>query len=105
MDEEEFRLMIEDYRLDCQFPMQLFRNLDKCEKASWTNWALDELTEYVHRFPGVDILKAVTDFGKLMRLYMRKYPQTLRMFFVAVYVADDIADILRCSLNSRNELD
>ena len=48
MDEEEFRQIIEDYRLDCQFPQRMFRNEERCEKASWSNWALDELTAYVH---------------------------------------------------------
>lgn len=36
MDEEEFRQIIEDYRLDCQFPQRLFRNEERCEKASWS---------------------------------------------------------------------
>lgn len=64
MDEEEFRQIIEDYRLDCQFPQRMFRNEERCEKASWSNWALDELTAYVHAKQrcGKDILRAVTDF-------------------------------------------
>lgn len=107
MDEEEFRQTIEDYRLDCQFPQRLFRNEERCEKASWSNWALDELTAYVHAKQrcGKDILRAVTDFSRLMRKYMRYYPRTQRMFFIAADVADDIADILRCSfVSSRTDI-
>ena len=102
MDEEEFRLIVEDYRLDWQFPARLFRNEERCEKASWCSWALDELTAYVAQYPGQDTLEAVTDFARWMREYMRRYPRTQRMFFIAADVADDIADILRCSLNRRN---
>ena len=104
MDEEEFRLIIEDYRLDCQFPERLFRNEERCEKASWCRWALDELTAYVYERQkrGIDILGAVSDFTRLMRKYMRAYPRTQSMFFTAADVADDIADILRCSFAREN---
>ena len=104
MDEEEFRLIIEDYRLDCQFPQRLFRNEECCEKASWCCWALDELAAYVHmrQKRGMDILRAVNNFSRLMRRYMRLYPRTQRMFFTAADVSDDIADILRCSFTAKN---
>ncbi len=104
MDEEEFRLIIEDYRQDCQFPQRLFRNEERCEKASWSNWALDELTAYVHERQkrGMDILDAVTGFSRLMMKFMKRYPRTQCMFFTAADIADDIADILRCSFTAKN---
>lgn len=105
MDDEEFRLIIEDYRLDWQFPERLFRNEERCEKASLCHWALDELTAYVRKNSRQDILKSVLDFTHLMRKYMRLYPRTQHMFFIAADVADDIADILRCSFTAEKRKD
>lgn len=109
MSAEEFELIIEDYRLDLPylepvFYVNMFRSKERLEKASYCNWALDELVAYVKKHPYKDRLAVVVDFACRMRSFMQKYPRTQRMFFIAADVADDIADILRCSFNSRNEL-
>ncbi len=100
MDDERFRLIIEDYRLDCQCPERIFRNEERFEKASLCNWALDELTAYVMRRPHKDKLSAVREFARKMRSYMRRYPRTQTVFFTAADVADDIADILLGALTN-----
>lgn len=105
MSYEEFRLIIEDYRLDCHFPKRIFRNEERCENVSWCFWALDEIMIYIGENTGRDILESVSDFARLMRRYMRAYPRTQRMFFVAADVADDIMDILRCSYTAENRKD
>lgn len=105
MDDEEFRLIIEDYRMDLPFVEPIFytptfREKERLEKASLCSWALDELTAYVMQYPHKDKLSAVREFARKMRSYMRRYPRTQTMFFIAADVADDIADILRCCLTN-----
>lgn len=106
MSEEEFELIIEDYRLDLPdielvFYVNTFRSKERLGKASYCSWALDELVAYVKKHPHKDKLTAVTDFARRMRFFMRKYSRTRHMFFIAADVADDIADILRCSLTDK----
>lgn len=122
MSDEEFGMIIDDYRLDLQYPAHIFRNEEHCEKASWGVWALSELLDYAEKHSNLDKLTAVTNFSKLMKQYVSRHSGTTviksaeqyqklydtlkrshrkqRMFFIAADVADDIADILRCSYNT-----
>lgn len=96
----DFYMLIEDYRMDMQIPGNRISHKNKyiIEKYVLTNWAIDELNNYVYSNLDMDLATAIESFRKKMVHYYKKY-QHKEIFFIASEVAEDIADILRISGN------
>ena len=104
MSIEELKLMLSDvFELDMWFPDYSIRN-QEFEKASYSVWALRELTEYVTQkiYPrkeaAVDeIIVLTNEFRNKMRRYAQIRPDNNLMFTVAQDILSDVLEVLRAA--------
>ena len=102
MNLERFKLILYDtYQMDMQLPPLIFRYTRDFEEVSYTNWAIDELLQYLEkRIPNGEtqtiscFINLVDQFlKKINRCGRVKYKNT-KMFIVAHNVIIDVLDLL-----------
>lgn len=102
MNVEQLRLILCDvYQMDLWYPPLFGKWSDVFKKASYSQWAVDELLDYVaeHIYPrtygSVDEFCELThDFMMMTSKFSRINPQTHQMFQTASSMAADILDLL-----------
>lgn len=104
MSIEELKLMLSDvFELDMWFPDYSIRN-QEFEKASYSVWALQELTEYVTQkiYPRkeaavAEIIVLTNECRNKMRRYAQIRPDNNLMFTVARDILSDVLEVLRAA--------
>lgn len=102
MSIEQLKLILCDmYQMDLWYPPLFGKWSDEFKKASYSQWAVDELLDYIaeHIYPrtygSVDEFCELThDFAMTTSRYSRINPKTCQMFQIASNMASDILDLL-----------
>lgn len=103
MSIEQLRLILCDmYQMDLWYPPLFGKWYNVFKEASYSQWAVDELLDYIaeHIYPrtygSVDEFCELTHkFAMTTARYSRINPQTRQMFQIASRLAADILDFLR----------
>lgn len=102
MSIEQLRLILCDtYKMDLWYPKAFAKWSDEFKKASYSQWAVDELLEYVaeHIYPRTngsidEFYELTTDFMRTTARYSKANPKTSQMFQIASNMAADILGLL-----------
>lgn len=102
MSIEQLKLILCDmYQMDLWYPPLFGKWSDEFKKASYSQWAVDELVDYIaeHIYPRT--YGSINEFCRLTRWFMaetaeyaRINPNTHLMFQTASNMAADILDLL-----------
>lgn len=103
MELEQFETILYDmYQMDFCFPPSMFKWKSAFEKESYSQWAIEEVKQYIKKrlYPRTN--GTVDDFIFLLREFVRKMsnyshignPRARVIFSIAVDVAANIEDLL-----------
>ena len=103
MSIDQFDLILSDmYRMDIWLPPLFGKWTDEFKRTSYSKWAVDELKEFIVKqiYPRtngtIDEFCELTEkFKTKMIKYSNVNPKTRKIFQSAVYMADDIMDLLQ----------
>lgn len=103
MSIEQLKLILCDmYQMDLWYPPLFGKWSDDFKKASYSQWAVDELVDYIaeHIYPRtngtVDEFYSLTaEFMRMVSDFSHVNPNTHQMFSVAWKISFDILDLLQ----------
>ena len=102
MDIDQFNLILYDmYQMDAWMPPLFGKWRDEFKKASYAQWAVDELKEFIAEriYPRTsgstdEFIELTHEFMMKMSHYSRVNPETRQIFQSASNIAADILDLL-----------
>ncbi len=103
MSLDQLELLLYDmYQMDAWLPPLFGRWTEDYKKTSYSQWAVDELKEFIAEriYPRTDgsvdeFCKLTREFMKKMSAYSKVNPKTSMMFCSAYEMAANILDLLR----------
>lgn len=94
-------ILYDTYRMDAWMPPLFGKWTDEFKKASYSQWAIDELREFIAEsiYPCTsgsieEFIKLTHEFMMKMSRYSRVNPKTSQIFQSAFAMAADILDLL-----------
>lgn len=102
MSIEQLQLILYDmYQMDAWLPPLIFKRKEEFKKASYSQWAVDELKDFIAEqiYPRTsgsidEFCRLTCEFMAKTVQYSRVNPQTRQMFQAASSMAADILDLL-----------
>lgn len=102
MDLDQFDMLLYDmYQMDAGYPPNLWRYRENFEKESYSQWALEELKDYIKRavypqnYVSIDeLIEFSEQFIRKMLIYSLKNKKQYELFSISKRMAENVRDLL-----------